>query len=724
MKDDKINIEDLHRENERLKQELNHAKFYGTQDFYGNIGIAVGEFDIEQLMQKIINLTNNNIDFEAYLKDPENFQSIISSSKPVRFNKEAVNLFEANDEEALINNFSKLVLKENKEDLKKIEDGCYHKKGFIEGETVFKTFKDRKIHVYHKIGFPNFDSLTVNIGFFDITQRKILENMLKASEERYKALFNNVPVMILEIDLSEVIKYFFSLELESIDQLRRELLDKNSVVLENVLEKTKIVDVNSTVVKILSAPTKEDVIENFYNYLPESGHIMFINNLLHAFKDDVKSQQETQLLTAKNELLDVFITWEIDSRHTDDISKLLVSMIDITKQKEIEREQNKFNDQLRQFQKLDSLGLLAGGLAHDFNNLLVPLLGNISLAQTYTEENTPLHKHLKDIEDTIAQASELTKQLLTYSGKGKFFVEICNLNEIIRKITYIIRLSATKRVKIVYDLAEALPNIEADVTQIQQVILNLVSNAAASMNNNGTIIIQTKQILLTKYELEKEFPKYTLPGGSYIRLDVIDEGEGIPDFIKDNIFDPFFSTKSGVRGLGLSVVMGIVLTHKGGITFKPNSEKGTTFSVVFPQNESKNIQNKPKIEVKQQTAKNLSGKILICDDEQSVREITSLMIQKVGLETFEAVDGKQCIEILMENKDIDLIILDLTMPEWDGEKTAREIRKTGFKKPILIVSGYNRLEIDLRFSELQEVNFLQKPYTYELLKEQLIKLLT
>ncbi len=723
MTENYLNIEKLLKENESLKKQLSVLKTSKISDLYNNVGIAIGEFDIENLRSNFESFKSTNQPLSNYLSDSSSFKSILFSIKPNKFNQEAVNLFESGNEETLVDNFYLSFIDETIDDFKKAFENFYQKHPLYEGETVFKTLKGNIINVIYRINFQNTNPDEIVVSFIDISERINLENKLKTSEESYRTLFNNVPVMIWEEDLSELREYFLSLKVDNSDHLRRLLLDENSSILVTAMKKFKVVNVNSTTVKVLKAPNRSDLINNFVKYFPKNGLLMFINNLIHIYNGELKFQHESQLLTTENELLDVFVTWEVDSNHTKDFSKVLVIMIDITKQKEIEKDQKRFNDQLQQFQKLDSLGLLAGGIAHDFNNLLVPILGNIGLAQTYTQEDTLLYQHLQQIEETIFRASDLTKQLLTYSGKGKFTVEVCNLNEIIKNLDYLIRLTATKTVRLTYDLAKSLPNIEADITQIQQIILNLISNAAASMHNKGNITIKSSSSVYTKTDLETEFSKYALPPGTYIILEVMDEGEGIPDFIKDNIFDPFFSTKSGVKGLGLSVVHGIVVTHKGGITFSSKEGEGTVFKVIFPKTEQNLIQTSQAAKEKTKHTKKTNGTVLVCDDEQSVREITSLMLTKMDLLVIEASDGKESLEILKTRNDISLVILDLTMPGLDGEKTSREIRKINSKIPILIVSGYNRLEIDLRFTGLDSINFLQKPYSYQILKDKIQKLL-
>jgi signal transduction histidine kinase/CheY-like chemotaxis protein len=556
----------------------------------------------------------------------------------------------------------------------------------------------------------------------DSLKRQQLENDLKDSRENYRFLFDHVPVIIWEEDLSELRKYFFNLEVENKYELRKLLLDESSKILKECMKRFKVININETAVKKLHAPNKQDLIENLTTYFPELGLSNFIENLILIYEGKRKFQHESKLKTKNGEIIDVLVSWEVVSGY-DDFSKVIVIMIDITKEKEIEKERKYFDEQIQHLQKVDSLGLLAGGIAHDFNNLLVPILGNINLAQTYTQKDSQIYNHLKQIEETILRASELTKQLLTYSGKGKFLVEICNLNEIISDLVYLISLTATKTVEINYNLKMNLPNIEADKTQIQQILINLISNATSAMDNKGKIIISTDLKEFNQKELESVFSRYMVEPGWYVVLEIEDTGKGIPKNIQENIFDPFFTTKDVGKGLGLSVVHGIVVTHKGGIKYTTSLNEGTKFTVIFPQTklEDKKYFKKEGTGVKQKIDQKTTA--IVCDDEPSVLEITALMVKKLGFNVLETKNGLEVLEILQARSDIDIIVLDLIMPGMDGEKTSREISKLNPNLPILLVSGYNEHEIELKYSGLHISGFLQKPYSFDTLKEKIFELI-
>jgi len=238
---------------------------------------------------------------------------------------------------------------------------------------------------------------------------------------------------------------------------------------------------------------------------------------------------------------------------------------------------------LEHTQRLESLGVLAGGIAHDFNNLLTAILGNAGLARRRTPENSPITANLKHIEDASERAADLCKQMLAYSGKGKFIVIPINLSTLITDITKLLSISITKNVSLRTDLDAALPAIEADKAQMQQVIMNLVINASEAIaEDNGNIVIHTGVMDADASYLQTTHIDDPLPSGSYVFMEISDDGCGMDQQTQKKLFDPFFTTKFAGRGLGMSAILGIVRGHRGAIKVYSEAGKGTTFKVLFP----------------------------------------------------------------------------------------------------------------------------------------------
>jgi len=267
------------------------------------------------------------------------------------------------------------------------------------------------------------------------------------------------------------------------------------------------------------------------------------------------------------------------------ISKLEI-LRDITERKKAEEERQRLEEQLQHSQKLDSLGVLAGGIAHDFNNLLMGIMGNVGMAQMKLSPESPGHTHLSGIQVAAERAAELTNQMLAYSGKGKFDVKSINLTSVIEEMSHLLQVSVSKNVTIKYDLDKDLPAIEADPSQLHQIIMNLLSNSSDSYDGkSGDVVVSTTVKMCDKAYLSEFQFGDELPEGKYVYLEVSDTGSGMDEDVIESIFDPFFSTKEGGRGLGLSAVIGIVRGHNGAIKVISEPDRGTTFKLLFPASE-------------------------------------------------------------------------------------------------------------------------------------------
>lgn len=705
-------LNELSGELDSLRKEKTLIESY--YNLFDIINIPLCEFDVKDLRLENKRLKEEGgIQIEKYFADENTLLRHVSLMKLKKVNKELIKLFEAEDEEDLIQNFYSIASPQSVNGIRARQIAFFNEETYFEDENTYQTLKGNKINVIEKIYFPPNLRNIVIVSVHDITKDKLLENELKSNKENYRFLFEHSPAMIIEYNLSEIKKYYLSLNI-SLNKFKALLMDDSSGILEEAFKRLIISDVNDTAFKLLKAPNKKDVIEHFDKYHTIIATKDFIENVILVFEGRLENQFESKLQTSEGNTIDVLITWQVVPGHEKTHSKIFLIIVDITERKEI-------NKQLLEMQKLDSLGLLAGGIAHDLNNLLVPILGSINLVQSSIEINQDIQNHLKRMEETTLRATELIKQLLTYSGKGKFLTEVCNLNNIIHKIDYLISLTATKKVTVGYELDDSLPPIEADETQIQQVVMNLVSNAVMAMDYSGRIKIETSSKFFSQAELNKCFNNFSLTEGNFVLLKIIDQGRGIDEAIKEKIFDPFFSTKEGGRGLGLSVVLGIVKTHKGGIRTDSELRKGSTFTVIFPISKFKSRKRKYKDSIIEGKEITKSVKVLVCDDELSVREITSLMVKRLGLDVLEAESGAEALDII-KNDNIDMLFLDLTMPGMDGVTVVKEIRKINKKIPIILMSGYNEHEIELRLSGTKIDGFMQKPFTMDSLKSKLVNL--
>lgn len=368
-------------------------------------------------------------------------------------------------------------------------------------------------------------------------------------------------------------------------------------------------------------------------------------------------------------------------------------------------------------QKLESLGVLAGGVAHDFNNLLTGILGNASLVIEDLVPTSPNRRILGECVQAAERAAQLTRQLLAYAGKGRFVTEAIDLSALVREISSLIQASISRKVQIRLELASNLPPVEADAGQLQQVIMNLIMNGAEAIGENvGLVICTTTAQTVDEAYIRALGPEgRQIVPGHYVLLEVHDSGCGMDEATLPRIFEPFFTTKFTGRGLGLAAVSGIVHGHNGALKVYSSPGKGSTFKVLFPAAQT----NAPAfIEPVLHLPEGRDRTVLVVDDEESVRSVARNTLQRRGYRTIEAVDGREAIEVYRRFAgDISLVLLDLTMPYMNGEEVLRELKIITPSVKVLLSSGFNEVEAIRRFTGKGLAGFLQKPYTAAALAE-------
>jgi len=372
-------------------------------------------------------------------------------------------------------------------------------------------------------------------------------------------------------------------------------------------------------------------------------------------------------------------------------------------------ERRRHEQALLQSQKLESLGVLAGGIAHDFNNLLTTLLGNINLAQLSLPEVSPAWPYLETMERTVQRATDLTRQMLAYSGRGRFVVGPVALNQVVEEMSHLLSVSISKKVTLRYHLQEQLPILMAEATQIQQVVMNLVTNASEAIGEaEGIVSIRTGTQVCDRADLDRDFPGQSLEPGTFLTLEVSDTGRGMPPEVQARIFEPFFTTKFTGRGLGLAAMQGILRGHKGGIRVYSEVGKGTTFKLIFPAGPGQAPAAGAPAERDDWVG---SGTILVVDDEDGVRAVATELLTSMGFEVITAGDGLQALARFRESTvPIRAVLMDLTMPHLDGAETFRELRRLDPGCRVVLTSGYNEQEAIQDFLGRGLAGFVQKPF--------------
>ncbi len=379
-------------------------------------------------------------------------------------------------------------------------------------------------------------------------------------------------------------------------------------------------------------------------------------------------------------------------------------------------------EELRQSQKMESIGQLSGGIAHDFNNMLAGILGATEIL--LLEENLPKHykENLEVILKSSQKASQLTRKLLDFSRKGGVYKEVLNVENEIVDALKLLKRSIDKKIKIITEFNAQYKYIKIDSSQLQNVIINLIVNAKDAVNKDPVI-----KIFTSNFNASKEFCKeslFRIKEGDYICISVKDNGKGMSNEIKERIFEPFFTTKDVGKGtgLGLSAVYGTIVDYNGFLELESDLGKGTTISLYFPV--IKDYVETLKVSIKKETNLNYSGTILLVDDEDGVRYIASKMLKKMGFNVYEATNGKEALEVFEKNKDkISLVLMDIVMPEMDGREAFYKLKEMDSNVKVILLSGFTReASIDLLVKDGVK-GFLLKPYTIQNLKDKISEVL-
>ena len=497
----------------------------------------------------------------------------------------------------------------------------------------------------------------------NIEKRKKAEEALRESESKFRTLFDLSPQAIA---LTE--------------PTTGRLVDVNTVFCQkNLYSKEEIIGRSTTEIGFYSSEDRD----RFVRTLKTCGEV-------HGMEMDFR--------TKNGDLINTFMfAKEI---RVSDQTYILTVFYDITEKKRLEA-------QLRQSQKMEAIGSLAGGVAHDFNNLLMGILGNVTLMLMDTESHHPHFPLLNDIEKQVMSGAELTRQLLGYARKGKYEVKVLDLNKLVRETSATFKRTR-KQIIVRSELAPDLFPIEADISQIEQVLLNLYLNASDAMPEGGELTLRTFNLSHERMTGHPHMPKKE----KYVCLEVTDTGTGMDRETQQRIFDPFFTTKEMGKGtgLGLASVFGIVKGHGGYLDVASEPGRGTTFSIYLPATEKyTDIQADPDSQIETS-----NGTILIVDDEDIILNMGSKILERLGYRVLQANDGKKALEVYEAEKDgIDLIILDMIMPGMGGGDTFDRIRAIEPQAKVLLSSGYS---LDGEANDILKRGcdgFIQKPFKFK-----------
>lgn len=457
--------------------------------------------------------------------------------------------------------------------------------------------------------------------------------------------------------------------------------------------------------------SREEVIgRRSTDFLTEESRVRATDEVLPAFFregrcDDVRYQW----LCKSGKIVDVRLSATAERDARGNVLRSYAVMVDVTEELRLAAEAErarKLEKDILQAQKMESLGLLAGGVAHDFNNLLVAIIGNADLAISHLSPSSPVNEMLHDISTASRHAADLCRQLLAYSGKGRFVVGRIDLSQSVREILQILEVSVGKGTLLRTNFSPGSTFIEGDQTQIRQIVMNLVSNAAESnAGKRGIVTVSTGHSHLDAAAIAQTLIPDAAPG-PYAWVDVSDTGVGMSAETRARIFEPFFSSKGAGRGLGLAAVLGIVRGHRGTIRLYSEVGRGTSFKVFFPALDAPaHAASDARATTRQR------GGVLVVDDQEFVRRTLRRVLEDAGYEVVTANDGDEALMVFQSRSDDFLcVLLDVMMPGRGGIETLRDMRELRPEVPIVLTSGYNEQDALQDLVGRCVAGFLQKPF--------------
>ncbi len=507
----------------------------------------------------------------------------------------------------------------------------------------------------------------------DITERKRAEKALKESEKKYRTLVESAQEGIGFTDPDENIIFVNEALAELLAYKKEELLGLN---LSRISDK-----------------------EEFVKFRKET----------KKRRHGESSRYETKLYTKAGEAkyFSISATPLFDGNGT--FTGTLGLLTDITERKKAEEERLKLENQLRQAQKMEAIGTLAGGVAHDFNNLLGGILGYSSLLLSKLPSEDVNHRYVELIEKASRKAAELTNRLLGFARQGKCEVKPVDINRAIQGVVELLSASIDKNIEIKADLCKDNPFTKGDPNQLEQVLINLCVNARDAMPDGGELSIGSRLVHLDEEFVSKHLG--SIPG-DYVRISVSDSGMGMDEETKAKIFDPFFTTKGQGEGtgLGLSMVYGIVKNHGGYLSVYSEVGKGTKFELYLPL--SKGALSQPS--KRRVTARAGSESILVVDDEEMLRDLMRDILRDLGYEVMLASSGEEAVKVYHEHQGkIDLVIVDMVMPRMGGKETFQELKRIDPGVRALLASGYSQNAAAQQILDLGVKGFLHKPFSME-----------
>jgi signal transduction histidine kinase/DNA-binding NarL/FixJ family response regulator len=554
-----------------------------------------------------------------------------------------------------------------------------------------------------------------------LEEHRTAETALRQSEERFRSLFDSAPMSIWEEDRSAV--------RQRLDELGhpdgaglREFLESHPEEVIRLADLVRILEVNQESVAFFGVASKEDLPLRLGEYFDDRSLAAFREEVLALAGGATEFTTEIPIRGPRGEPHDLVRRLRVAPGHERDLGRVFVSFFDISERKRAEAERLELERRLLHGQKLESLGVLAGGIAHDFNNLLMAVLGNLDVALQDLPSGSPAGPSIDQAVRATRRATDLTRQMLAYSGRGGFVVKRLDLNRLVRENAGLLRASIFRNVAFSLALCSGEAVIEADEGQLQQVVMNLIMNASEALAGDaGEVTLATGLLDCDEAYLAQSRAGQPAAPGRFARLEVKDTGCGMDGETLERLFDPFFTTKLTGRGLGMAAVLGIVRGHRGAILLDSAPGRGTTVRVLFPacQGEIAATERRPSA-----APHAGAGRVLVVDDDDDVRRPCLALVRRLGFEPVGAADGEEALALLeRESQGITCVVLDLTMPGMGGLAAFLAMRRLHPSLPVVLSSGYSEEDAVAQLSGERPDGFLQKPYRIEDLRATIARVL-
>ena len=557
-------------------------------------------------------------------------------------------------------------------------DSCCVESTDAQGGKTYFELRMGPVSVNHQI-------VAVAVNSTEITDRVNQEKALLESEAFHRTFFENSPTGLSVQDFSAIEAPVQRLRDSGVKDLRAYLIAHPDEV-HRLAKLVNLVRVNPATVDLYRAPSADHMLGPLAKRLKQEDRQHFIDQVVAFTGGEDRYEGEARNQDSLGNTLHLIIRKVVVHRSQNGLSKVLTSLVDVTPIKQAEKDRELLILQLQQAQKMEAIGTLAGGVAHDFNNILSIVLGNAELSMTDIPADNPAHMNLQEIRRASLRAKEIVRQLLGFSRKTEQILKPIHLIPVVEEAVSFLRATIPTNIDIQQALSVADDVIQADATQIHQIMINLFTNASHAMEETGGRLSVRADIMTLKHPLPG--PIHPVPPGRYIRLTVADTGTGIPHEIRTRIFDPYFTTKAVGKGtgMGLSLVHGIIINCGGGIVLKTKPGQGTTFALYFP------LVALPAQAASSREKEIPTGteRILFVDDEAMIVELSGKILERLGYRMSTCLDPSQALaRIKADPTAFDMVITDMNMPGMTGDQLVQRIREIHPTIPVILCTGYS-----------------------------------